>query len=259
MPPSRSVLQTEILKLMSSPGADTRLGRGRHYMAEIVRQHFKTDPPSFDDINEVLWSMLGQGLLHIDMSQPAPENWRWRLSSAGRAARTDADINPDDPQGYLSHVRRVAANVSGTAMMYLEEALLSYTGRRYLASAVMLGVAAEAAFMEMAQSFGQWLPGGEGVKFVEMLDNPKQVYLAKFAEFRKRLEPRKPDLPRDLADGMALTLDSVLDVLRIYRNDAGHPTGKTIDREDALVNLQMAARVLQKLYALKAFFDKKVA
>jgi hypothetical protein len=50
-------------------------------------------------------------------------------------------------------------------------------------------------------------------------------------------------------------LDSVLDVSRIYRNDAGHPTGKRIGRDDAFINLQMVARVLQKLYALKGFFN----
>jgi hypothetical protein len=50
-------------------------------------------------------------------------------------------------------------------------------------------------------------------------------------------------------------LDSVLDVLRIYRNDAGHPTSKRIGRDDAFINLQMVARVLQKLYALKGFFN----
>ena len=199
--------------------------------------------------------MLGQGLIHIDMSQPAHENWTWRLSSAGRAARTDAEINPDDPQGYLLRVKETVSSASETTMMYLEEAVLSYTGRRYLASAVMLGVAAEAAFLEMARSFGAWLPANESRTFLVIMDNQRQGYLAKFAEFRKRIEPRKPKLPRELADGMALTLDSVLDVLRIYRNDAGHPTGKRIDREDAFINLQMAARALQKIYALKAFFD----
>jgi hypothetical protein len=224
-------------------------------MPEGLRQHFGGDPPSFQEINEVLWSMLAQGLLHIDISQSAPENWTWQLSSAGRAVKLDAEINPDDPQGYLLRVKDTVPSASDIVMMYLEEAVLSYTGRRYLASAVMLGVAAEAAFMEMARSFANWLPTAERKKFSEIIENRRQVYLGKFAEFRKRIEPKRQQLPPELADGMVLTLDSVLDVLRIYRNDAGHPTGKKIDREDAFINLQMAARVLQKMYALKVFFE----
>lgn len=54
---------------------------------------------------------------------------------------------------------------------------------------------------------------------------------------------------------MALTFDAVLDLLRIYRNDSGHPTGKHIDHDTAFINLQMFARYLEKLYQFKAFFD----
>jgi hypothetical protein len=225
-------------------------------MVESIRQRFVSDPPSFDQINEILWSMLGQGLLYIDIWQPHPENWRWRLSSAGLAARTDADVNPDDPQGYLSHVRQTVPSASGTTMMYLEEAVLSYTGRQYLASAVMLGVSAESAFMEMADAFGRSLPPSEGKKFLDLLHNPRQNYVAKLSDFREATGARKSAIPREMADNLALTLDSVLDVLRVYRNDSGHPTGKVIDRKDAFINLQMAARLLEKMHALKAFFDE---
>jgi hypothetical protein len=88
-----------------------------------------------------------------------------------------------------------------------------------------------------------------------MLDNPRTNYYSKFLEFRKRIESHKPDLPVELADNMALTLDSVLDLLRIYTNDSGHPTGKRMERDDAFLSLQMFAVYLQKLYALKAFFE----
>lgn len=53
---------------------------------------------------------------------------------------------------------------------------------------------------------------------------------------------------------MSLTLDSVLDLLRITRNEAGHPTGRVVDRDEAFINLQMFARYLKKLYQLRAFF-----
>ena len=46
-------------------------------------------------------------------------------------------------------------------------------------------------------------------------------YSRKFREVRKRLESQKQDLPHDLSDGMTLTFDSVLDLLRVNRNDAG--------------------------------------
>jgi hypothetical protein len=56
---------------------------------------------------------------------------------------------------------------------------------------------------------------------------------------------------------MALTLDSVLDLLRITRNEAGHPTGRRVDSNEAYINLQMFGRYLTKLYDLRAFFLAK--
>src|SRR3970282_369700 len=100
-----------------------------------------------------------------------------------------------------------------------------YTHACYLASAVMLGVASEAAFIEMAEASVNWLQSA-GVTLKKILDDPRLPYVRKFEEFRKRVESRKADLPDELADGMSLTFDAVLDLLRVRRNDAGHPTGK---------------------------------
>ena len=202
----------------------------------------------------MLWSLVGQGLVYIDMQQSAPENWQWGLTDSGRASLSDQQINPDDTAGYLARLKAMTPEISEITLMYSEEAVRSYISRCYLASATMLGVASEAAFLEMAEAFGNWLPKSPGEKFLTIIQNPKQNYIAKFTEFRKRVETIKPKLPGELADGMALTMDSLLDLLRIYRNDAGHPTGKKISREDAFINLQMFARYVQKMYLMKKFF-----
>jgi hypothetical protein len=54
---------------------------------------------------------------------------------------------------------------------------------------------------------------------------------------------------------MALTMDAILDLLRIYRNDAGHPKGRQIAREQARLHLEMFAHYLERMYAFKAFFE----
>jgi hypothetical protein len=41
----------------------------------------------------------------------------------------------------------------------------------------------------------------------------------------------------------------------VYRNDAGHPTGKTLSRADADVHLRLFVRYASKLYALKKHFE----
>ena len=163
-------------------------------------------------------------------------------------------MNPDSPE-YIRRLQEKVPGASDTVLTYTTEALRSYLNRCYLASAVMLGVASEAAFLEMAEAFGRWLSPTEGTPFLTLLNKPRASFEEKFRAYRNRLEPRKADLPRELSDSIALTHLAILDLLRIYRNDAGHPKGRVIERADAKINLEMFARYLERMYAFKAFFE----
>ena len=254
LPAAIVTIQSTILRLLSQDNVDKRLGRGQHYFPEAVSKEYpEKSCPSPELITPTLWSLLGRGLVYIDISQPAPENWKWRLTGTGVSAAKDEQFNPDDPVRYLLRLQSNVPTISDLVVMYASESVHCYTHEFYLASAVMLGVASEAAFLEMANASVNWFQSA-GEKLGKVLNNPRKSYSEKFKEFRKRIEPRKGDLPPELADGMSLTLNSVLDLLRISRNDAGHPTGKSVSRDDQYIALQMFGRYLQKLYDLRAFF-----
>ncbi|MBD3306447.1 hypothetical protein GF339_08615 [candidate division KSB3 bacterium] len=254
MSDSQVTLQSTIMRLLSLPGVNKRLGRGQYYFTEAVINQFPNDNrPEPDLVTQTLWSLVGKGLVYIDISQRAPENWEWRLTNAGKTSANDEQFNPDDPDRYLSRLKSNSPDISDLVFMYVREAIYCYTHERYLASAVMLGVASEAAFSEMAQASVDWL-GSAGQKLQVILDTPRKPYIKKFEEFRKRIDTRKAELPVELADNMSLTFDSVLDLLRISRNESGHPTGKSISREDQYISLQMFGRYLQRLYNLRKFF-----
>jgi hypothetical protein len=253
-PTNTSTLQSTILRLLSQPNVDKRLGRGHHYFTEaVLKEYPKDNQPSHEIITQTLWSLVGRGLIYIDIWQPAPENWEWRLTDVGTEAAKDEQFNPDDPERYISRLRANIPEMSDLVSLYADEAVRCYTHACYLASAVMLGVASEAAFIEMAEASTNWLQSA-GVTLKRILDDPRQPYVKKFEEFRKRIEPRKADLPDELADGMSLTFDAVVDLLRVRRNDAGHPTGKPVLRQDQYISLQMFGRYLQRLYQFRAFF-----
>jgi len=77
-------------------------------------------------------------------------------------------------------------------------------------------------------------------------------YFALWTEFRKRIEPVRQDLPNGLAD--ALTLDAIADLIRLTRNEVGHPTGRQIDEGTARVHLTIAPVYLRKMQLLSAHF-----
>ena len=257
-----TLLQSKLLQLLAEPNVDARLGKGRHYLFESLSNRLEgAERPSYYQVMESVWSLISQGLAFIDYSQPAPENWRLILTESGKEAAKDGAVNPNNSGEYLNRLKSSVPKANQIVIQYASEAVVTYNARCYLASAVMLGAASEAAFIDMALSFGNWLPSGgkEQEAILESVKSKRQNYLMKFSEFRKRVEKYKNQLPINLSDGMSLTMDSVLDLLRTYRNDAGHPTGKTITRDDAFINLQMFARYLQKLYALKEHFDSTKA
>jgi len=205
---------------------------------------------------EGVWSLVGQGLAFIDYSQPAAENWSLHLTIAGQAAAVDMDVNPDDPGGYLRLLMADVPAISSTVKAYAEEALHAYNSRLYRASAVMLGVASEAAVLEVATALTKLMTETERHSYLQVIEARKQNYVAKFEAFQQKLRSKKDRLPEELSDGLDLTLNAVADLLRLYRNDAGHPSGKKVDRGDCFIHLRMFVRYAQKLYLLKTMLDE---
>lgn len=66
----------------------------------------------------------------------------------------------------------------------------------------------------------------------------------------------KRSLPRELSENVELQLDAVFNLIRITRNDAGHPTGTKTDRGLAYSNLRIFVPYLKKIYDLIDHFSK---
>jgi len=252
-------LQSLLLKALMSRDVDSRLGWGQHYLAERVRSLAPaTDQPRRHEIMAAYWSLAGQGLAYIDLDQNAPENWNLRLTAAGVAAANDDYTNPDDPAGYLRRLFAAAPGISDRTRLYIDDAVKTYYNRAYLACTAMLGVAAESTFVDVAETFVTWA-GPSADKLRKLLDNPRANYTDRFGEFRKKLEEVKSRVPSELRDGLDVHLSSVLDLLRAARNDAGHPTGRSFDRDDCFTALRVFERLARRMYGLKAFFEQPTA
>ncbi|MET8987808.1 hypothetical protein ABZW49_20365 [Nonomuraea wenchangensis] len=117
---------------------------------------------------------------------------------------------------------------------------------------MMLGVAAEQVFLGAAEAMVASL----GVS-AEKLRKTPSFQNARFQALRARLEPMRPALPDGL--GNNLTMDVVADLLRITRNEAGHPCGRAVDEDTAYTHLQLAARYLGKMTTLAEHFTQQAA
>lgn len=229
-------------------GADSRFGRS--YLVATIRQQAQC---ADTDVWEALWGLVGDGLVYLETAGQGSgtDNWRWRLSVEGQRVAKGGAWEPRDPDGYLDRIRREIPDLDDLVELYLTEALQSFSGRCYLATSVMLGVAAEQAFLIMAESYAASSMSGASAMAKE-LAKPRSNYFALWTEFRKRIEPVRQDLPNGLAD--ALTLDAIADLIRLTRNEVGHPTGRQIDEDTARVHLTIAPMYLRKMQLLAAHF-----
>lgn len=239
-------IRARVLKHLGTPHTESRFGDS--YLARTIATDADCRP---HQVWEALWGLVGDGLVYLDPAGQGPDNWQWRLSATGIQAISRGGWEPRDPDGYLRRLRSHSSAVDSVAIDYVSEALSAFNARCYLATSVMLGVASERVVAGLAQAVVD-ARGDSARQLRDALENPRTSQFTRFTELRKQLAPLRPDLPEGLAD--TLTFDAVADLLRLTRNDAGHPTGATVDEDTAYTHLQMAARYLQKMTALQEHF-----
>jgi len=206
---------------------------------------------------EAFWALLARQLIFVGGARSINECMVW-LTERGKKAAGGEEFNPDDSTRYMQRLLQAAPATSATAQQYLREALKSYEQECFLASSVMLGGAAEDTTLDVATSFVSW-QGKSAERLKEVLENPRQFYVYKLQEFEKRLTAAKGSIPPELSENLELNITTVLQLIRLTRNDAGHPTGKQIDREECHQNLVVYANAHRKLHRLKDFFGHRSA
>ncbi|MCK5051583.1 MAG: hypothetical protein KAS53_07635 [Candidatus Cloacimonetes bacterium] len=241
-------------KMLEELNKDYKFYLGEHHI-ELFLQKYKTPELTKDDVLNLLGDLLSRNLIYTNICNRMSNNWFYVLSPKGKISLNSGDYDPYNETSYITHLESEIPNISEDVLIYTKESIKSFNNQCYLASAVMIGVASECAFNEMLLNFSSWLKAGkEKTKFLGFQNNSRIMFINKFIDFRKSIQVRKTQLPKDLSDNMALTFDAILDLLRIYRNESGHPTGKFISHNSAFLNLNMFARYLQKLYLFRDFF-----
>lgn len=247
------ILELRVMEIIHKNAKHMSSRSNMQNFTRFIREEFPPDQkPEQQQIIQVIWSLVSRGLIYFDLSNPHSVHWIIRLTDVGTRS-IEQDITPDRPD-YINRLQKKVPDISETVITYATESVAAYQARCFSASAVMIGVAAEAAFLEMAFACCSWLSGKGGETLKKELENPSN-YIRKFQEFRKRLEPEKNRLPPDLKDNMTLRLDAALELLRNYRNDAAHPSGATFDQDDARGLLEIFVSSMQTLYLLKKQFE----
>lgn len=209
-------------------------------------------PIDEDTFLEVFWDLFRQGIITIGQNSSNPQFPFFRVSGMGQ--RILANQPPyffHDVSTYTAIIRKEIPQIDEVTLLYLMEAMQAFQSGCVLSATVMLGVAAEHTFLLL---IGDATSGPvNGPKFAAV--EKERTILKKINKFNVALEQQQSGLPYPIRENLETNFSGIQSLIRNFRNNAGHPTGKIVGREQAYVLLHLSIPCHKKMYQLRSYFQ----
>lgn len=200
---------------------------------------------------EVFWGLFREGAITIGMNDSNREFPFFRVSAFGRRILEGQQAYFfHDVSSFTKTIQTEVPKIDSVTMMYLQEGMQAFRSGCILSSTVMLGVATEHTFLLL----------------MEVIDNnpahtatfaavgKERTILQKVNKFKHILDQQRKSLPGPVLEDLDTHFAGILSIIRNFRNQSGHPTGKIVDREQAYVLLQLFVPYCRKMYQLMDHF-----
>lgn len=212
-------------------------------------------PADEDRVIEIIWDLIIERVITMGRVGVGGGWPFFKVSSYGRRVLDSPTPIPHDPSGYLARLNEVAPGVDSIILTYIQESLRTYSIGALLSSTVTLGCASEKALLLLVGAAHDAIgDASRKAKFKKKVSG--RPIKAKFDALVNLLTSIKGSIPKEIADGLETVLYGVFEMIRKNRNDAGHPTGKIVAREEAYAALQVFIPYCEKLYSLIQFLKK---
>jgi hypothetical protein len=211
-------------------------------------QQHRLHPYDAELVRDVFWDLFRQGFITLGMNDSNPMWPFFRLSHFGeQTLQNQSPYRFHDTSSFVAMVKKEVPDIPPDSVAYLDEAVAAFYAGCLLASCVMLGVAAEAEFIRLVDVAANSAVHGSAFAPVQKATLIRQ----KITKFQNSIKPLLPSLPKDAAEDLDTNLTAIQSVLRIARNDAGHPTAAKLEREQVYVFLQLFVPFARQLMRLR--------
>lgn len=200
---------------------------------------------------EVFWDLFRQGIITLGLDDNNPNFPFFRVSAVGKQIL--AGQQPyffHDLSSYERVIRDGIPNIDPITLIYLKEAMQAFLSGCLLSASVMLGVATEHSFIKLLETIDA------NANHSPAYQNAfaQRTILQKFNKFRNILEQNLGSFSPQLKEDLDTNLSGILSMIRNFRNESGHPSGKIIAREQVYILLQLFVPCCRKIYDLMAHF-----
>lgn len=200
---------------------------------------------------EVFWELFRQGIITLGRDDANRNFPFFRVSSFGKKLLAGKDAYFfHDVSSYEAIIRKEVPTIDETTLIYLKEAMQAFRSGCILSATVMLGVATEHTFLLLLDVIEQ----RESHKSIYASVFKERSILQKFNKFKNILDQQSKTLTAEIKEDLDTHFAGILSIIRNFRNQSGHPTGKIIDREQAYILLQLFIPYCKKMYQLIGFY-----
>ncbi|MGD0534707.1 MAG: hypothetical protein ABR999_04600 [Methanoregula sp.] len=181
-------------------------------------------------------------------------NFPWfRVSSFGKKILENQ--NPyffHDVSTYEAVIKQNIPDIDDVTLLYLKEAMQAFMSGCMLSSSVMLGVAAEHSFEQLLELIDKNPKYGTIFKSVQK----ERSILPKLNKFKSILDQHIGEFTPEIREDLDTNFSGIIAIIRNFRNESGHPSGKIVSREQCYILLQLFIPYCKKIYQLKGFFTE---
>lgn len=214
-----------------------------------------------NSLEELLWHFINAGIVVKSFNSEKlgdPQIDIFHVTPWGLKVLRDNKPSPYDQQDFLKDIFDVINEFDKNTYFYLDQSLMCFSKFLYIPSAIMLGIAAENIIQEISKLAEKKTANKEGYKKIlkeqrySISGHMKAIELILIKNIKKKM-------PEPLQKNLEKEFDCFFEIIRLSRNEAGHPSEIRIDRDGAYGNFIIFRKFCKKAFKLKKWLGQQEA
>ncbi|HOC93468.1 MAG TPA: hypothetical protein PKH33_14020 [bacterium] len=177
------------------------------------------------------------------------------ITGIGKEYLETDEIPVYDPDEYLKEIQASVSNIDPIIFEYIKESIRAFNRECTMSSAIALGVASERMIQMLYESLKNAFKEPSDKKKLQKVEDQSIFKKHSALEDMLKEKIRLKLLPKELTENWDVYMSSLFHLMRLYRNEFGHPTGAKVEKSVVRVFLKSFGVYLIRLYSLKEYLD----